>query len=114
MKNEQKVKAYAMRLDGYSIQEIADHFGVSRKAIQQSIPKIEKCAINAPKKCAYPNIKKWMCKNNIRIKDLMILCGMSYQTISRLICGEGGITKKNIDKFLEATKMTYEEAFMMD
>ena len=38
MTKEQKLKMYEMRLDGYTLQEIADEFGVSRQYVDQVIP----------------------------------------------------------------------------
>lgn len=37
MTKEQKLQAYAMRLDGCTYQEIANKFGVTRQCIQQNI-----------------------------------------------------------------------------
>lgn len=45
MTKEQKIQAYSMRLDGYSLQEIADGIGVSKQAVSVAIPSIEKRAV---------------------------------------------------------------------
>ena len=35
MTRQQKIEAFTMRIDGYSFNQIAEKFGVSRQAVQQ-------------------------------------------------------------------------------
>lgn len=42
MTNDEKVEAYRMRLEGATLQEVADRFGVTREWIRVLIPAPEK------------------------------------------------------------------------
>lgn len=111
MKKEDKVLAYSMRLDGCSFREIAEKLGVTKQAVQQAIPSIEKRAIKEIPDCVYPNIYAWMKKRMVSVKDFSTLCNVAYVTIRRTLSGETTLNKTTIDKILEVTEMTYEEAF---
>lgn len=111
MTKDDKVLAYSMRLDGYSFREIAEKLGVSIQAVQKAIPPVENRVIKRTVTCIYPNIYAWMRKNDINIDKLSNLCSVSYMTIKRMLIGESETRKSTIDKILEVTGMTYEEAF---
>lgn len=113
MTKEQKVEAYAMRLDGCSLQECADKFGVTREYIRQITPPIGNYAKKRSKydKCLYPRIADWLYENRYsytrfcKLLDVSPTCGRGYLT------GEARPTKGFIDAVLLATGMSYEEAF---
>lgn len=111
MTNEEKVEAYRMRLEGATFQEIANKFGCSRQNVHQIVPFVDKGFVKPSFTCIYPNIEKWRRKNRITLNQLSYLCGISYQTIVRSLSVKGNPTKKVIDSILEATGLTYEEAF---
>lgn len=71
MTNEQKAQMLEMRMAGYSLQYIADHFGCSRQWVSQNLPTIrngyrakKKLYTKVLESIVYPNIKQWMIKNN--------------------------------------------------
>lgn len=113
MTKEQKIEAYAMRLDGLSLQEIADHFGVSKQYIQQMLPteQLRSRRRNFIRKPAYPNLEAWLFKRGISNKDFAEMLEVSAGKVGRIVSGEQGISKSTIDKILAVTGMTYEEAF---
>ena len=67
--NERILEMAQMRLDGYTFQEIADKFKVSKQRVQQTLSIISgsrgsiKNGIDI--KTIYPNLAKWMYDNNV-------------------------------------------------
>ena len=113
MSIDDRVDAYRMRLEGASLQDVADRFGVSKQLIAQTLPLNQKAFSKAKntKECIYPAIREYMEKNRCTYSRLAILCGMNYQSLYRGLTGKNELLKKNIDKLLDALEMTYEEAF---
>lgn len=113
MTKEQKLEACSMRFDGVSIQEIADHFGVTREYIGQITPTINTLAVRRKKldSYIYPNISRWMKENRVCASKLAKTIGISPVTVSNMLSGRVNTTKSTIDKVLEVTGMTYEQAF---
>lgn len=117
MNDDQRIEIVSMRLIGRSLQEIADHFGCSKQCISDVIFKTsdELCGIRAKRKttckCVYPNIAKWMEENRASYAD--IAGGRSNeQTFRRFLTNRGVSTSKNVvDRILQVTGLTYEEAF---
>lgn len=111
---EEKLKMFSMRLDGASLQEIGDEFGVTREYIRQIIQEPERRARPRGELCGciYPNIKAWAIRNRHPYSHIARLCGYSNTTVVwNALTGRSNPTKKVIDKILDATGMTYEEAF---
>ena len=113
MTDRDKADAYFMRLNGFSLQEIADQFGVSKQYIAQMFPASGRAAqhMRNPERCIYPSIRKYMKQNRMTYSRLAALCGCSPTSLYRNLTGEAEITKRTIDKLLEVTQMTYEQAF---
>ena len=92
---DQKVEAYRMRLEGATLQSIADHFEVSLEWIRQIVPPIEGKTWSLEgmrNRCVYPGIAQWLYEN-------------------RWMNGVHKPNKPTIDKILKVTGMTYEQAF---
>lgn len=119
MTNKEKAQMFEMRLDGHTLQEIGDKFGVSKQYVAQILPPM-KHGYRALKsemlgKIIYPNIRNWLKKNACTLKRFADETGTSYLTIIRALEDEkSGMRKTTIDKILEVTGLTYEEAFAMD
>lgn len=110
---DQKVEAYRMRLEGSTLQSIADTFGVSKERIRQILPGkgrswTEDAVLS---KCAYPVIAQWLFDNRLNYSEFGGLIGCSQATVSRWMNGVHNLNKPAIDKILEVTGMTYEQAF---
>lgn len=118
MTNEVKAQMFKMRLDGYTLQAIADKFGVTKQYVSMILPPMKQGYKATPSKTLeiikYPNIEKWMRENQCNMKRLSDLTGMGVMRIRRGLCGEIDMHKSTIDKILEVTGMTYEEAFYID
>lgn len=113
MTKEEKILAYSMRLDGASLQKIADQFGVTREYIRQ----ITNGACNRASvrdrvsDCVYPNIRRWLVENKCSYNALAIKCDLYLNSVQLALKGSDGTQKKTIDAILKATGMTYETAF---
>lgn len=109
MTDKQKKVAYTMIIDGFSIHEIADATRASEKEIKKEfefvLPKVSR------KPGAYPNLERWMKENGFTQKMVADVIGMTACNFNRTCRGKQDIAKRNIDKILELTGMTYEECF---
>lgn len=111
---EQKVEAYRMRLEGATLQSIADEMGVTKECIRRNLPPIEGKSWTADavlSRCVYPGIAKWLYENRCTYAKLGELIMVPQATMSRWMNGVSKPTKSNIDKILEVTGLTYEQAF---
>lgn len=109
MTNEQKAQAYLMLLNGATLKEAAETFGVSRQRMQQLFPKVFP---RGPRiKCIYPNIKRWIYENCGTQQKFAEMIGVCQKTAYDYLTGRRSPHKEIIDKILEVTGMTYEEAF---
>lgn len=115
---EQTLEMVQMRLDGYSFQEIADKYGVSRQCIHQKLSVIAGSAKPRPKgideKVIYPNLAKWISENRMKKYELSKLLGLSdksTKSLSMKLYGERDFSMTEIKKLLEITGQTFEHLF---
>lgn len=108
---DEKVEAYRMLLNGSTYQEISDKFGVTRQRIQQLIPGLSAKRKNSIDSCVYKGISRWMQEKRYGYNDLAKMASISYQNLYMMMTGKTSPNKRSIDKILDATSLTYEEAF---
>lgn len=111
---DQKVEVYRMRLEGATLQSIADHFEVSLEWIRQIVPPIEGKTWSLEgmrNRCVYPGIAQWLYENRCTYAKLAELIGAPQASVSRWMNGVHKPNKPTIDKILKVTGMTYEQAF---
>ena len=110
-----------MKNSGKTYQDIADEFGVSRQRVFQMIgsgdPKFFRYI--STKGCIYKGVRKYMNDNKISMAELVRkLYGnyvpRNFYSVRNKLSGVTDITKKHIDKILEITGLTYEEAFELE
>ena len=65
MTKEEKIDAFTMRLNGYTLQEIGDKYGLTRERIRQMFASITTESRISRKNYIYPNISDWMIDNNV-------------------------------------------------
>lgn len=106
-----------LREQGLTYQEIGEKVGLSKQRIYQLIGgnKKTKASIK-PRQCMYHNIRKWMNSNNVSMNALTrIIYGncnpANVYRIRNRLNGTVEPTKTFIDRVLEITNLTYEEAF---
>lgn len=114
MTREEKIDAFTMRLDGYTLQEIGDKYGVTKERIRQMFAQVTTESGISRKNYAYPNIADWMVKNGIKQSDLCKKLGCSQNAVSHYLTGRNSPTFAFINLILNLTKMPYEVAFSKD
>ena len=114
-----KEEMIAMREQGRTYEEIAKHFGVSRQRVFQIVGGTNPYHFVGvtDEQCVYPTIRKWMNDNKISRNEVtrMIYGNILPNNYRRTMCrlaGRTEIGKDFIDKILELTGFTYEEAFV--
>lgn len=116
MQKVDKEEAAKMRENGFSLQEIADRFGVSRQRIGILFRKTGRVSKKPTglDSVVFPNIRKFLSDNRMSIKRFSNFCQSDYNSVLRGIKGYNDMQKHTIDDILRATGMTYEEAFKED
>lgn len=111
-------QAIALRRKGMTYQEIADSMGVSKAYVAVLLDKTVKTSnfrIWPIELSPYPVLTQWMNDNQMTRQELAEKLGYSPSTSSCYIITKimktDKFTKKEIDKLLELTGMTYEELF---
>ena len=112
MTREEKIEAYSMLLDGFTYQEIADRFQVSKQRIGQIFSMSE----SRYSKIIYPGIRSWMIENNVTVQELNRRMRPEKRTkgnngLFEKLRGEREITPEEIERLLRVTGLTFEEAF---
>ncbi len=100
-----------MRLNGASLQEIANHFGVSRQYVHQTIPHLKREEIGYYSKIIYPAIRKWMTENDCTYRQFAAKANVTQSSIQTALKGKNEPGKRIIDAILRVTNLSYEEAF---
>ena len=111
MTKEEKMDAFTMRLNGYTLQEIGDKYGLTRERIRKMFASITTESGISRKNYIYPNISDWMIDNDVKQSDLSKKLGCAQNTISSYLTGKREPTFSFINLILELTKMPYEVAF---
>lgn len=113
MTREDKIKAFAMRVDGHTFQEIADAFGVSRQNIQKVLA-FAGAGRARTSQCLYPGIEKWMRENECTAYKLNKMMGLWPDRTTNFYMRLNGRVRFTLDEIkvlLEVTGMTFDEAF---
>ncbi len=117
---EQLLEIVQMRIDGYTLQQIADKYGVTRQCIQQKLSVIagnEKPRTKGiDEKIVFPNLAKWISENQVVKYKLYQMIGGSNnnkntQIINKKLYGESEFSMSEIKKLLEITGQTFEYLF---
>lgn len=103
---------FEMRSKGATLQQIADKFGVSRQYIHSLIPKFNQQTRKPDySSWLYPAISEYCKFNKLGMIEIENEFGITYQSFRDIMIGKYSPRKTTIDKILNATCMTYEEAF---
>lgn len=122
MTNEQKAQAYLMKLDGMSLEEIGQHFGVTRERIRQVIPAPPdeiRGQYRAKQRSKYddmiyPALAQWLYDHRFTFSRFAHEIGRTESSVGRWFKGKNEMPKSAIDAILKRTGLTYEEAFLKD
>lgn len=119
--DKDRVKMFEMRVNGCTLADIADKYGITRQRVRQ----ILQSNISNGAKMArgregiiYPNIKKWLKDNDISIVEFAKLLGKeenikmkTHTRLSHILKGKGDFTMTEVRSVLKVTNMTFEKAF---
>lgn len=104
-----------LRADGETYASIARKFDVSQTLVKRY------CDLDKPyhrayenNKIVYPKIRGWLADNKRSVNRMANDLGKGYISLYRVLKGENCPTKATIDKILNYTGLTYEEAFSTD
>ncbi|WP_312281572.1 helix-turn-helix domain-containing protein [Oscillibacter sp.] len=111
MTEKQKVDAFAMKLDGYTLQDIGEKYGVTREYIRQMFAYVCTKSGVPRKNYVFPNITDWMEANNVTQTDLAKLLGVGQTTISSYLTGRNDPPMRFVSLVLDKTGMQFETAF---
>ena len=119
-KSNRKLDEYeALRNSGWTYQQIADKYGVSRQSVSEIMAKYKRSAFQGfnEKRCVYVGLRNWLNENRCSLKELHRRMyghnsgGNSKDRYKRLLRGEGLFNKNDIDSLISVTGLTYEELF---
>ena len=114
MNRDDKIKAFKMRLDGFSYQEIAEKFGVSKQYINQMLQNVISERRNkAVNKIVYPNIANWLKDNECSISEFVIRVGIKRSTLDHKLHGRNKFNSDEIKRILDVTGMKFDECLKM-
>lgn len=108
-----KQEIVKMRIDGFTIQEIADRHGVTKQYISLFLKGLSSEKKRRCHKCIFPGLKAWMVQNNVSVTQFFeeIKLWGSYPTLFHRLDGKYEFTLKEIKAILAYTGMTFDEAF---
>lgn len=105
----------AAREAGETYNAIAKRFGVSRQAVWSGLNgKRKPWQDITQSECIYPNLRGWMNDNRVSVPELSERVTGDRDngaSVRKWIAGHTNPNKKNIDKLLSVTGLTYEEMF---
>ena len=114
MNRDDKIEVFKMRLDGFSYQEIAEKFGVSKQYINQMLQNVISERRNkAVNKIVYPNIANWLKDNDCSISEFAIRVGIRRSILYNKLYGRNKFNSDEIKRILDVTGMKFEECLKM-
>ena len=115
MNREDKIEVFKMRLDGFTYQEIAEKYGVSKQYINQMLQNVISEKRNkALNKIVYPNIANWLKDNEYSsISEFARKTRIQRATLSNKLHGTGKFNSDEIKRILDVTGMKFEECLKM-
>lgn len=109
---DQKVDIFRMRMEGYTLREIGEKYGITRERVRQILMySIDKREVKARKVYVYPEIKNWMEENRIRQEDIGKDLGYSQQSVSYILNGRREPNLEFIKYICDKTGLDVNTAF---
>lgn len=114
MTKEQKVEMFSMRLDGATLEEIGEKFGISKQRVSQIFHK-EPTNRFIFKKCVYSGLADYLSSSKLSARQLFekMQIETSYVSFLRKLKGITPFTLPEIKQILLYTHMSFEECFSM-
>lgn len=120
--NRVDIMRYLHYNKGLTYREVGERFGLTKQRVAQLIGKPDDRYFRTitPKMCIFSGLRKWLNENKVsRGAFVRKLYGGVYNrnSYARIWCfmdGTNDIPKRDIDKILSITGLTYEEAFKVE
>lgn len=113
MNREDVITMFQMRVDGFSMEEIGKHFGVTRERARQVLETALRNHDRGRAKCVYKGLKNWMLTTGTTAykirSDLRLWKGVT--PLYKRLAGECVFGIPEIKAILAYTGLTFEEAF---
>lgn len=93
---------------GKTYRQIAEEYGVSFQAVQQSVTRERKERFC---RCIWEGLACWMEENDVSVKELAEKIGASYSSLRDWMIGKHDPSKRYIDALLKLTGWSYEDLF---
>lgn len=105
-----------LRLQGYSFQEIADKYGVTRQNVRSKIESVlrkDRPLTVLIQRCKYPKLKEWFIDNKCTATEIAdnIFDGC-YNVAKNKLNGNTNLVLPEIIKIIEYTGETFENLFI--
>ena len=114
-------KIRQLRDEGYSAKQVAEMIGISRARVYQAsrAKRLKQFKEIAPETNVYPIWRNWMNENSVSARMLVQMMGLdlssaTYSSLYGWMQGRCYPSKKNIDRLLETTGLTYEQLFALE
>ena len=117
-----KSEIYRMERDkGLKYREIAEKYGVSRQWVASACGKWQPSRFTPydEKACRYENLRKWLNNEKLTRNELLRRLGLechnkNYKRLLTILSGRCDFRKREIDKLIALTGLTYEQLFAED
>lgn len=110
MTREEKLKAFEMKMDGYSLSEIADELGYTKQWISAMFQWVMEEKRKRPK-IVYPEIDKWMKSNHYTLTTLAHQLCYTISNVSIYLRGKHEPSKSFIESMEQLTHIDREKLF---
>lgn len=116
MTREDKIDAFAMYLDGATMEEIGSHYGVSKQWISHMLANPNGRGGQRGRRLLiiYPRLAQWMQEKHLSAKALSKRIGVPYNSVLRYLNGKSSPSVDFIRAVLRETGLPFEEAFMKE
>lgn len=118
LSNAQREELRQMREAGSTYREIGSELGISINSVRNlllthypDIYRSGKAGCKEMRSCCFKGLRTWLFDNDCSIKDLSDRTGIKYDRLHSMVIGRRRMTKEAIDILLDATGLTYEQAF---
>lgn len=111
--NEKLLHIVMMRMEGKSLQQIANYYGCTRQNIEQILSRLCESpkTIMSRRNCIYAGLREWLADKNCSVNSLAKSTGIKQPTLSCYLSGKSQIKIDCIKAILEHTGLTFEQAF---
>lgn len=116
MTREEKIEAFAMRLDGKTYEAIGERFGVSKQYIERILNTSTMKGASPLKKIIYPNLGQYIKTHYNGVLNFCRALGYESKNVTPMykkLRGKSAMTISEVRNILNLTGMTFGECFAL-